>query len=47
MDNVLPFIYDTSWKRQETAYLVSSVLASGFLALDTAAQPSQSTTRKT
>jgi hypothetical protein len=39
MNNTLPFIYGTAWKGKETAELVSSALASGFLALDTAAQP--------
>lgn len=39
MENGCPFIYGTAWKREETAGLVSSALASGFRAIDTAAQP--------
>ena len=39
MEKTCPFIYGTAWKREDTAELVSSALASGFLAIDTAAQP--------
>lgn len=39
MENFLPFIYGTAWKREETDSLVSSAIASGFRSLDTAAQP--------
>ena len=37
---VLPtFIYGTAWKKDRTADLVHQALASGFRAVDTAAQP--------
>lgn len=34
-----PFIYGTAWKKDDTRRLVSEALKSGFVAIDTAAQP--------